>query len=125
MGLTYASTMMQQRSQALINAMGPSPTMQILDASSNVLATVQLPNPPAVYFNDAIVFQGILNITTVSSLALVGAVPTSASIVSSGGQVLISGIPVLPWQNGLIIATSSPVNPGNQLGLLSAQIVGT
>jgi hypothetical protein len=107
--------------QQLVNAMSSVGVLTIYDSNGNPIAFVPLANPPAVVFNNEVILLGTPTAVTVSSGALVGAVPFSASIQGSSG-VVVSGIPVVTAQTSIVV-TSSAVSPGQQLGILTGLVV--
>lgn len=128
MTITLSSGILAGGMQGALQALGNTAVLQVYDASNNLLAEFQLSSNPARIVGNAMVLVPFPQGTTVSSLAPVGAIPTTATVASApssaGGVPLISGITVAPSVSFVALGQNQ-VNPGDTISGVSAHLVLT
>jgi hypothetical protein len=125
MATVQSSVAVTAELNALLTSMSTTAQLYVYDAIGNQLSTVSLPNPPGMVFNQTLVLLGMPQTTVVSSLAPIGAVPATVSIMNAtqlNPIPIVTGIPISEQPNSIVCA-SSAVTPGGQLVILGGSII--
>jgi hypothetical protein len=107
--------------QGLLSSISSAGSLVIRNSFGTPIATVPLPNPPAVIFNQQLVILGLPTSVVSSSLVPPGSIPASADILDFAGNPVITGIAVSQQQNTVVLGSSAAF-PGGTFGIIGAAI---
>lgn len=122
MSVAISSAARQAEQNAIVNQIGSGATLVILDSNGNTLLSYGLAGVAATAYQDVMFFSGLPADATVSNNALVGVNPASASVLTSSGYAVITGIPIATVTSFVVLTSSGSVNPGDPVRCQAAQI---
>lgn len=115
--VTYTAAALNSRLNAvvtLIDAQASDGTLDVLDASSNVLASFTLQKPSATVAAGVLSFSGL----PITSVAALTGTPASAVVDDGSGNL------ILTLAAGEFTVSPSPISSGENISLASAVIAG-